>query len=255
MALAGKVFGVTGGASGIGFATAQLLSQRGATVCIADVDPEAMARAESYFQPLNVPYSITKVDISKRDEVESWINGIVEQFGRLDGAANVAGVIGKHHGLREVKDLDDDEWNRIIAVNLTGTMYCVRAELQKIADGGSIVNVSSVHGLKGFAKYGAYDASKHGIIGLTRSAAKENGHREVRVNAVAPGAIFTPLMERAWKLHDYTPAHLVRGTPPEDEAAFGRQGTSEEVASTIAFLLGPDSKYMTGTVQSVDGGM
>ncbi|KAI1164360.1 short-chain dehydrogenase [Nemania serpens] len=255
MALAGKVFAVTGGASGIGFATAQIVSKRGATVCIADVDPDAMKRAESYFQPLNVPFSITRVDISKREEVESWINGIVEQFGRLDGAANVAGIIGKHHGIREVKDLDDDEWNRIIAVNLTGTMYCLRAELQKIADGGSIVNVSSIHGLKGFAKYGAYDASKHGIIGLTRSASKENGHREVRVNAVAPGAIFTPLMEKAWKLHDYTPATLVRGAPPEDEASFGRQGTSEEVGLAIAFLLGPDSKYLTGTVQSVDGGM
>ncbi|KAJ8126448.1 hypothetical protein O1611_g7190 [Lasiodiplodia mahajangana] len=237
MALAGMVFAVTGGASGIGFATAQILSKRGATVCIADVDPDAMKQAESYFQPLNVPFSITK------------------QFGKLDGAANVAGIIGKHHGLREVKDLDDDEWNKIIAVNLTGTMYCLRAELQKIVDGGSIVNVSSIHGFKGFAKYGAYDASKHGIIGLTRTAAKENGYREVRVNAVAPGAIFTPLMERAWKLHDYTPAKLVRGAPPEDEAAFGRQGTSEEVGLAIAFLLGPDSKYMTGTVQSVDGGM
>lgn len=123
MALAGKVFAVTGGASGIGFATAQIVSKRGATVCIADVDPDAMKRAESYFQPLNVPFSITRVDISKREEVESWINGIVEQFGRLDGAANVAGIIGKHHGIREVKDLDDDEWNRIIAVNLTGTMF------------------------------------------------------------------------------------------------------------------------------------
>jgi NAD(P)-dependent dehydrogenase (short-subunit alcohol dehydrogenase family) len=168
MALAGLVFGVTGGASGIGFATAQILSTRGATVCIADVDPEAMKRAEDYFSPLNVPYTVTKVDISKRQEVESWIDGIIEKFGKLDGAANVAGVIGKHHGVREVKDLDDDEWNRIIAVNLTGTMlvwllllacdkdgsnhinrYCMRAELQKISDGGSIVNVSSIHGLKG----------------------------------------------------------------------------------------------------------
>ncbi|KAI0798877.1 short-chain dehydrogenase [Xylaria sp. FL0064] len=255
MALAGMVFAVTGGASGIGLATAQILSKRGATVCIADVDPDAMTRAESYFEPLNVPYSITKVDISKRDEVDSWISGIVEKFGKLDGAANVAGIIGKHHGVREIKDLDDDEWNKIITVNLTGTMYCLRAELQKIVDGGSIVNVSSIHGFKGFPKYGAYDASKHGIIGLTRTAAKENGHREVRVNAVAPGAIFTPLMEKAWKLHDYTPATLIRGTPPEPEAAFERQGTSEEVGLVIAFLLGPDSKYVTGTVQSVDGGM
>ncbi|KAI3318210.1 short-chain dehydrogenase [Xylariaceae sp. AK1471] len=255
MALAGLVFAITGGASGIGFATAQILSERGAAVCIADVDPDAITQAEEYFKPLNVPFAITKVDISKKEEVESWIDSIIEKFGKLDGAANVAGIIGKHHGLREVKDLDDDEWNRIIAVNLTGTMYCLRAELRKIVDGGSIVNVSSVHGLKGFAKYGAYDASKHGIIGLTRSAAKENGYREVRVNAVAPGAIFTPLMEKAWKIHSHTPLPLVRGAPPEDEAAFGRQGTAEECGRVIAFLLGPDSKYVTGTVQSIDGGM
>lgn len=122
MALAGQVFSVTGGASGIGFATAQILSQRGATVAIADVDPDAIGRAEAYFKPLNVPYSITKVDISKRAEVDAWINGIVEKFGKLNGSANVAGIIGKHHGLREVKDLDDGEWDKIIAVNLTGTM-------------------------------------------------------------------------------------------------------------------------------------
>ncbi|KAI0200993.1 short-chain dehydrogenase [Astrocystis sublimbata] len=255
MALEGKVIAVTGGASGIGFATAKIISDRGATVCIADVDPDAINRAENYFQPLNVPFRITKVDISARAEVESWINGIVAEFGKLDGAANIAGITGNHHGLREVKDLDDTEWDRIIAVNLTGTMYCLRAELQKISDGGSIVNVASIHGLKGFANYSAYDASKHGIVGLTRAAAKENGHREVRVNAVAPGAIFTPMMERAWKLHNYTPAHLVKDLPPEDEAAFGRQGTAEEVGLAIAFLLGPDSRYMTGTVQSVDGGM
>jgi hypothetical protein len=122
MALAGLVFAITGGVSGIGFATAQILSERGATVCIADVDPEAMIQAEEYFKPLNVLFTITKVDISKKEDVESWIDSIIEKFGRLDGAANVAGIIGKHHGVREVKDLDDDEWDKIIAVNLTGTM-------------------------------------------------------------------------------------------------------------------------------------
>jgi NAD(P)-dependent dehydrogenase (short-subunit alcohol dehydrogenase family) len=90
---------------------------------------------------------------------------------------------------------------------------------------------------------------------LTKSAAKENGHREVRVNAVAPGAIYTPLMEKGWALNNYTPTTLVRGAPPEDEAAFGRQGWAEEVGQVIAFLLSPDSKYVTGTVVSVDGGM
>lgn len=147
--LEGKVFAITGGASGIGFATAQILSKRGAIVCIADVDPAAMSKAEEHFSSLSVPFTATKVDISKRAEVDSWIDGIVQNYGRLDGAANVAGIIGKHHGLREVADLDDDEWHKIIAVNLTGTMYCLRAELRKIVDGGSIVNVSSVHGLQG----------------------------------------------------------------------------------------------------------
>ncbi|KAI1651869.1 3-oxoacyl-reductase [Daldinia loculata] len=248
--LDGKVFAITGGASGIGFATAQIISKRGGIVCIADVDPAAISNAEEYFTNQNAPFTVTKVDVSKRDEVESWIDGIVQKYGRLDGAANVAGIIGRHHGIREVADLDDDEWHKIIAVNLTGTMYCLRAELRKIVDGGSIVNVSSIHGLQGFAKHGAYDASKHGVIGLTKAAAKENGVRQVRVNAVAPGAIFTPLMEKSWKIHNRP-----SDAPFDDTAALGRQGTAEECGHVIAFLLGPDSKYVSGSVYSIDGAM
>ncbi|KAI1759928.1 NAD(P)-binding protein [Hypoxylon sp. FL1150] len=250
--LEGKIFAITGGASGIGLATAQILSKRGATICIADIDPDALSRAEKHFTSLNLPFTVTRLDISKREEVDSWIDGIIQKYGRLDGAANVAGIIGKHHGLREVAELDDEEWHRIIGVNLTGTMYCLRAELGKIVDGGSIVNVSSVHGLQGFAKYGAYDASKHGVIGLTRSAAKENGAREVRVNAVAPGAIYTPLMEKSFRLHNRP---LDAPALPDDTAAFLRQGTAEECGNVVAFLLGPESKYVSGSVYSVDGGM
>ncbi|KAI5919107.1 short-chain dehydrogenase [Camillea tinctor] len=250
MALEGKVFAITGGASGIGLATAKILAKRGAAVCIADVDPDGMSAAQTYFEQLKVPFTMDRVDVSKRDEVDSWIDGIIQKYGRLDGAANAAGIIGKHHGVREVANLDDDEWHRIIAVNLTGTMYCLRAELSKIVDGGSIVNVSSIHGLQGFAKHGAYDASKHGVIGLTKAAAKENGNREVRVNAVAPGAIYTPLMEQAWKIHN-RPSNA----PFDDTAAFQRQGTPEECGHVIAFLLGPDSKYVSGSVYSVDGAM
>ncbi|EMR71015.1 putative 3-oxoacyl- protein [Eutypa lata UCREL1] len=150
MSLEGKIYAITGGASGIGLATAKILSQKGATVAIADVDPEAMQKSEEYFtQQGTTPFTITKVDISKRNEVETWIDGIVSKFGRLDGAANCAGIIGKHHGLRDVVDMEDDEWHKIIGVNLTGTMYCLRAELRKVVDGGSIVNVSSIHGLHG----------------------------------------------------------------------------------------------------------
>lgn len=182
--LKNKVFAITGGASGIGLATAKNLFSKGATVCLADVDPEAIAIAESYFsslcsslQPTTtttqtngnanatsvvVPssqqqqqqqqqqsFSVTRVDVSKRAQVDAWIDGVVAQFGRLDGAANVAGVIGRGHGKDAVTDLDDNEWDRILAVNLTGLMYCLRAELKKIVNKGSIVNVSSIHGTKG----------------------------------------------------------------------------------------------------------
>ncbi|KAK2608855.1 Short-chain dehydrogenase/reductase aba4 [Conoideocrella luteorostrata] len=246
--LKGKVYAITGGASGIGLATAQSLSRKGATVCIADVDPEAMKSAEKYFGGLGAPYMITKVDVAKRTQVDNWIASIVEKYGRLDGAANVAGVIGKAHGIASVAELEDEEWDKIIGVNLTGTMYCLRAQLRHIVDGGSIVNVSSIHGVKGFAKHAAYDASKHGIIGLTKAAALENGDREIRVNSVAPGAIYTPLMQKNWD---------ASGRPKDaafdDPSAFKRQGTSEETANVIVFLLGPESTFVSGSVYQVDG--
>ena len=147
--LEGKVYAFTGGASGIGLATAKIISRRGATVCIADVDPEAMRIAEEYFTQQGANFTITRVDVSKRDEVDAWVEGVVSKFGRLDGACNSAGIIGRHHGLRDVADLEDEEWHKIIAVNLTGTMYCLRAELRKVVNGGSIVNVASIHGLQG----------------------------------------------------------------------------------------------------------
>ncbi|KAH7152991.1 hypothetical protein EDB81DRAFT_649241 [Dactylonectria macrodidyma] len=245
MSLQGKVYAITGGASGIGLATAKALSQRDAVVCIADVDPTAMESAASYFTDQKAAFTVTLVDVSQRDQVESWLDSIVTKYGRLDGAANVAGVIGKHHGVRPVVELEDDEWHKIIAVNLTGTMYCLRAELQRVVNGGSIVNVASIHG---FAKHGAYDASKHGVVGLTRAAAKENGQREIRVNAVAPGAILTPLMHQAWDIHNRS-----EDAPFDEPSAFQRQGTPEECANVIVFLLGPDSSFVSGSVYEVDG--
>jgi NAD(P)-dependent dehydrogenase (short-subunit alcohol dehydrogenase family) len=151
--LLGKVYGITGGASGIGLATAMMLSRRGATPCIADIDPKAMDEARAYFTAQEVPFMVSSVDVSQRDQVEAWVESIVKEHGRLDGAANVAGIIGKGHGITPVAELEDSEWHKIIAVNLTGTMYCLRAQLQKIVDGGSIVNVTSVHGLKGTSSF------------------------------------------------------------------------------------------------------
>ncbi len=149
MSLSGKVYAVTGGASGIGLATAKIISERGGIACISDIDTRALAEAEAHFKEVNATHLITKVDVSQRDEVDAWIDSIVRKFGRLDGAANVAGVIGKGHGVKSVAELDDEEWDKIMAVNLTGFMYCFRKELQQISDGGSIVNVASIHGTKG----------------------------------------------------------------------------------------------------------
>lgn len=149
MSLQGKIIAITGGASGIGLATAKLLSKRDATVCIADVDPSALSAAESHFTSLEVPFSVTQVDVSQRPEVDAWIDGIVAKFGRLDGAVNSAGVIGKLHGVTTITELEDEEWHRIMSVNLTGTMYCLRAELRRISEGGSIVNLSSIQGVMG----------------------------------------------------------------------------------------------------------
>lgn len=150
MSFAGKVIAITGGASGIGLATAKSVSERGGTVCIADRDPEALTRTEAFFKERGVPFSITNVDISVRDQVESWISGIVQQFGRLDGAANIAGVNQDNINRKAtVVDIEDEEWHRVITTNLTGCMYCLRSELRNIADGGSIVNMGSIHSLKG----------------------------------------------------------------------------------------------------------
>jgi NAD(P)-dependent dehydrogenase (short-subunit alcohol dehydrogenase family) len=187
--LHGKVFAISGGASGIGLATAEILHRRGASIAIGDIDPEALKAAESAnetFQTDPNRVLCTHLDVSKRPSVENWIAGVVEKFGKLDGAANCAGVIGKHHGTRKLEDLEDEQWDLILGVNLTGMMYCMRAQLKAIKGPGSVVCVSSVQGTIGFAKHAAYAASKHGILGLVRSAAKEVGEREIRVNAVNP---------------------------------------------------------------------
>jgi NAD(P)-dependent dehydrogenase (short-subunit alcohol dehydrogenase family) len=155
MSMEGKVVAISGGASGIGLATAKLISSRGAIVCISDIDPSALAGAVSHFTPLNVPFTVTRVDVSKRAEVDDWIKSVVEKYGRLDGAVNGAGVIGKYHGITKLADVEDEEWDRIMAVNLTGLMYCLRAELRKISNHGSIVNVSSIQGVMGIFLFSA----------------------------------------------------------------------------------------------------
>lgn len=144
-----KVIAVTGGASGIAFSLCQKLFARGAIVCIADNNKESLKTADEYFNSLGAEHMISHVDVSNREQVDNWIQSIVDKYQRLDGAANCAGIVGKHHGIRAVTELDDDEWDRIMRINLTGLMYCLRAQLRVVPDGASIVNVASILGVTG----------------------------------------------------------------------------------------------------------
>lgn len=183
-----KVVAITGGASGIGLATANLLAERGAKLSLADVQEKALQQAQSDIKS-KYPESdvlIFTVDVRNYDQVDKWITETVKHFEKLDGAANLAGIIPNSIGLKGIDEQDFDEWDLILSVNLTGVMHCLKAQLRVIENTGAIVNASSISGLIGRNKNASYVASKHGVMGLTRSAAKEVGPKGIRVNGICP---------------------------------------------------------------------
>lgn len=188
--LQGKVIAITGAGSGIGRATAREAAARGALLALSDIDGEAVGKVVDELQASGVNVTGTQVDVSNSESVDAWIEGAKKYFGRLDGAANVAGV-EKAPGtgvktFSKIGDTTDDHWDFIHRINLTGVFYCLRAELRAMTLGGSIVNVASIAGIRGHPGMSAYTSSKHGVIGLTRAAAKEYGEMRIRVNAIAP---------------------------------------------------------------------
>lgn len=191
MSFKDKVYVVTG-LGGIGLAAAKQLHAAGARLSLADISRQTLNTAVQSITggtPDKDNLMTTVVDISDSTAVNDWISATVSRFGRLDGAANMAGAIGKNHGVGRFVDLQDDEWDMLVRVNLSGMMYCLRAEVRAMmaqeGGKGSIVNASSIQGLRGFALHTAYSTTKHGVVGLTRSVAKEVGP-EIRVNAIAP---------------------------------------------------------------------
>jgi NAD(P)-dependent dehydrogenase (short-subunit alcohol dehydrogenase family) len=239
----GKTALVTGGGSGIGRATALLLAREGASVAIADRDLDAAQAVAAEVEAAGGAALALQADVADQTQVRAMVAAVVERFGRLDCAVNSAGVVGAG-GL--FADLTDEAWNANIAINLTGMRHCVTHEIvQMRGRGGSIVNIASGAGLEGVGGLGAYAASKHGVVGITKSAAIDYARDGVRINALCPGLILTPM----------TRAGVEGGHLDIDALCpMGRAGQPEEVAQAAVWLCSDRASYVTGATLAVDGG-
>lgn len=246
--LEGKVALITGGATGIGQATALLFADYGAKVAIADVNEQGGAATADKIRGAGGDAAFFRADVSVARDVEALISAVVSRFGGLHCAFNNAGIDG---AMGQTHACTEENWQRVIGINLSGVFYCMKYEIAYMLEhgGGAIVNTASVAGLVGVGLgLPAYVAAKHGVVGLTRAAALEYATKKIRVNAVCPGAIRTPMLEDAIK----------QGLASEEMMAsfqpMGRLGEGREIGEAAAWLCSDASSFATGLAMNVDGG-
>jgi NAD(P)-dependent dehydrogenase (short-subunit alcohol dehydrogenase family) len=247
--LEGRSTLITGASSGIGRATAIACAREGAKVTIGDVQVEAGQATAEMVKEAGGEAHFVKCDVSKTAEVDAMVEAAVKKFGRLDCAFNNAGYEGQ---TMHIAEATEEDWDKVMAIDLKGVFLCLRAEIrQMLKQGGpgAIVNTASIAGLVGSHGMPAYTAAKHGVVGLTKVAGLEYSKRGIRVNAVCPGVIDTPMVER-----------LVGGRPKVDARLLavepiGRKGKPQEIAEAVVWLLSDYASFVAGFPMAVDGGI
>jgi NAD(P)-dependent dehydrogenase (short-subunit alcohol dehydrogenase family) len=246
--LQGKAALITGGASGIGRAAAIVFAREGAKLAIADIKPQGAEVTVDSIRQTGGEAIFVRCDVSSDEQVRGAIDTVVKTYGRLDCAFNNAGIIAP---IGKLADETEEWFERTIAVNLKGVWSCMRHEIRQMLKqgGGAIVNTASAAGLVGSGGSAAYTAAKHGVVGLTKAAAVEYARSGIRVNAVCPGVIDTPLVEQMVADRPKLATILLAAEP------IGRKGRPEEIGEAVAWLCSDAASFVTGWPMAVDGGL